>query len=389
MLKRLSFVLAGLFVLLISLISYWRFNADDMSILLREKEPIAINLALFDDRYGLRGDRLEFLAQMIVFPKEKGIILYCANSNAYHKGKLIRKMNPRSADNFGDYTSLYSSEYIHIKASDGERLLDVLGGITFFVEETLFLKGAKYQYPSGVRYYPGEQVFEYMFRERSNISQVSGTTIKQKSFQKNPQERLFRQESMLLNLFWQRKDIAAQLGSSELKSFASKMISTSLSQKELYTLLNYILDEDINLKIFELPLEIGRRKGKKILQVKEERAEKLFRDQIAKAQISWKKSKENYSLQILNGTPLPGMARRLKFSLQNLGPNIIDVDNYEPKPLAQTMIVERSGDTAIARHLMELVYMKKERVSFNRQVSDIDLSLIIGNDFSLKRFQLR
>ena len=107
---------------------------------MQEEKPIAIRLALLDDRQGSGGDRLEFLAQLIVFPKQKGVFLYCVNTSAYQEGDLIRKMSPSSADNFGDYTGFYSSDYIHIKRSQGERLLDILGGITFFVEEDIISK---------------------------------------------------------------------------------------------------------------------------------------------------------------------------------------------------------------------------------------------------------
>ena len=381
MLRRFLFIFIVLFAALISLFVYWRLTANDMSILLREGEPIAIRLALLDDKQGLGKDSLEFLAQIIIFPKQKGLLLYCVNTDAHYNGDLIRKMSPRSADHFGDYTELYSKDYIHIKRSQGERLLDILGGITFFVGETLFLKGTEYQYPNGVRYYPGEQIFEYMFSYQS--------VQKQSSAPKNPQERLLRQESMLLNLYWQRKILAAQLATQKLQSLALDLISSSLSQAELVSLMEYLLDEDIHLSVLELPLELRRYRGRNILSVKEERAAKFFRDRFAKAKIRWQKDQENYALQILNGTPTPGLARRLKFSLQNLGPRIIDVDNYEPKPLLRTMLVERSGDTSIAKHLMELMYMNKERVSFRRKISDIELSLIIGNDFSLKKFQLR
>ena len=54
------------------------------------------------------------------------------------------------------------------------------------------------------------------------------------------------------------------------------------------------------------------------------------------------------------------------------------------------MIIERSGNTYIAQKMMKLLNLNKDenRISFNRKASDIEISLLIGKDFSAKKLKL-
>ena len=373
--RRLWFIPLAVFAATVLYLSYWRFTANDVEILLQKDTPFAVRLALINEK---KEASLTFLGQLIVFPKHKHIVLYCVNTDAHYRKELIREMSPREADFFGNYSEIFSSNYIHITHSSGARLFDLLGGVTFFSEENLLLKKAVYQYPHGMHYYPGEHIFEYISNRRykKNLSpenQYAG--------------RLFRQESMLLNLFWNRKELASGINKSGLGPLAAGMISSGFSLAELSSLVDYILGENIHLNVLEIPLGLRRKKGRHFLYVKEKRAGQLFRNQLSRQKIRWLKSSDDYALQILNGTNTQGLARRIKSSLQNLDVHITDVDNYEPKPLFRTMIIERSGDTLTAKHLMDLMGMSPRRVSFYRKASDLDISLLVGRDFSLKKLQ--
>ena len=112
-----------------------------------------------------------------------------------------------------------------------------------------------------------------------NICFSSKKILKDKTpSQKILQERLFRQESMLLNLFWRRKILAAQIEdeADKLQPLALDMVSSSLSDAELASFLGYLLKDEIHLSVLEVPLELRRHKGQNALHVKEERAAKFL-----------------------------------------------------------------------------------------------------------------
>ena len=55
------------------------------------------------------------------------------------------------------------------------------------------------------------------------------------------------------------------------------------------------------------------------------------------------------------------------------------------KPVQKTVIIGMAGDTYPAFHLMKLLQLDMERVSFHRKASDVDISLILGVDLDIKR----
>ena len=83
-------------------------------------------------------------------------------------------------------------------------------------------------------------------------------------------ERLYRQESMLLNLFWQRNKIAVKLKQEGLQSIAARLISTSLTDASLNSLFHYLLQDKVHLNVLEIPLKLRDAKDSVILEVKEE-----------------------------------------------------------------------------------------------------------------------
>ncbi len=378
MLLRFFLILFVIFAFILSVLFYWQLTANDIELLLTKEKVFGVRLALLDDE---KDDSLEFLIQAIVFPEYKRVLLYFLNTDSYYGDDLIRKLSPSSADLFHNYTAISSNDYIHIRCKDAKRLIDLLEGVVLFTEKDVFLEKAKYQYPQGIHHYSGEQVLEYILLKRQPEK-------RQSQKESSHVDRLFRQESMLLNLFWQRKAMAEHVSNDEMKNFIISLISTSLTNEELDSLLAYLLGEDIHLSTLEIPLELAAKQGKKITRVKESKVN-LFQNYLAKAKIGWAKPKDDYAVQILNGTQVQGLARRAKYSLQNLGPRIFDTDNYEPKPLIHTLILVRLGDTLPAMRLMHLTNMKSSRVIFARQASDVDLSLLLGTDFNAKKLVLK
>ena len=375
--KKFFLIFTLLAFLLVGFLFYFQESMNSVEVMLNTEEPFGFRFSISDDT---QNNTIQFLAQVVIFPKWNRIFVYCLNTDAYYKDKPIYKMSPRLADRLESYTKIKNTAYIHVNRTNGIRILNLTDGITFFSEEPFFFSQTKFQYSRGFHYYEGEQVLEYMILREGYSSSSSGFP--------NELGRLFRQESMILNLFWQRKNLVAKMPP-KMKDFAGGLIDTNLNQEELKRLFSYIFLNEVHMKVLEVPLRAKKFGKKKRLLVKETRANDLFQNAMDEEFVGHSKPRHGYSLQILNGTEVQGLARRIKFFFQNLDIRILDVDNYEPKPLRKTVLMGRSGDTFPAKYLMEITGMKESQVSFFRKPLGIDLTLLLGLDFNAKKLQLR
>ncbi len=376
MIKKIVFFILFILILLSGFFTYLNLGVDQIQVLIQKNVPFSVRIAVLDDT---QNDSLEFLAQFIVYPKYKHIILYALNTEANLNDKLIQKLSPVDADNFEAYTQIENTHYIHLRRSQASRLLDLYQGMNFYLEDNVFLKNSQYQYPKGSHYFSGEQLFEYF---------INQTLKSEENREFSFMERLYRQESIFLDLFWQRQSTEVN-SNVKINNFAMRLIDTNFKFKELESLMKFILDSEVYLQTLEVPLQLLSKNGKQILKVNEERAPQVYKEFIARSQIKWLKPTDNFSVQILNGTETSGLARIVRDALQNIGPNILDVDNYKYKPLMKTMLLECSGNTYIAQKMSQLLNMGRNRVGFTRKASDIEISFLVGQDFSAKKLKLQ
>ena len=380
MLKKISYFTISLLIILFLIYFYWNYKTDKIQLLIEKNKPFGLRFAIINDT---NKDKLEFISQLIIYPKYKRIILYSLHTDATVKDKnLIKDLSPSSADFFEEFTEISNNNYIHLTKSNAEHLIDLFEGINFYIEDNVFLKDSLYQYPRGFHYFSGEQVMEYF-----TLQKIKESLTKEYSII----DKLYRQESILLNIFWQRSQIENKISNIKLYEFAKNLTKTNLSLEELSSIMKFIINPETHLQTLEVPLDLKNKNSKQIIEIKKDRASIQYKEYIARSEIKWVKPQiDDYSIQILNGTETSGLAKVIRESIQNLGPNILDVDNYKYKPLSNTMIIERSGNTYIAQKMMKLLNLNKDenRISFNRKASDIEISLLIGKDFSAKKLKL-
>ncbi len=383
-------ILLILIILLVTVVGYFvqrRATADEIELLLDSSNPFAVRCALIDDT---NRDQLAILLQAIVYPAHRRLALYFIRTDATYNDdeEPIYTMSPSQADRFEDYTGISSIYYIQIKRSDFARLIDLVEGLDFFTEQPHFFKEAKYQYPQGSHYYPGEQLLEYALSTRYDVGEGQ---LQKKRLRKKPTDsfdidRLFRQESLLLNLLWQLQECKEKLSDGEMQDIALALPETNLNQSELLSLFQFLSSKNpVHYKALEMPLT--KEDGK--LLVKEEKARiffQQFQDDLNTGRLI---VAENITAEILNGTEVRGLAARLKRHLQNRGLQVLGVDNYEYQPLRHTILLERSGDTFPAAHIMELLSLPRSRIVFHRSVLDIGESLLIGSDLDPKKLRIR
>ncbi len=383
-LTRALLFFGGLIILFAGYLGYQRLTSNDLELQLSGSEPFGIRFAILDDR---NENRLEALAQVILWPGEKRALMYFMNTHARHEvdEDAIHDLSPRSADRFAAFTEISNDYYITVNRSRAARLLDVLEGMTLIVEENQEFPDSRFQYPRGVRFYPGEQILEYALSERVLEKDPD-------RFYLNTIEKLYRTESTILNLYWRLNEFRETLEHRDLSAFAAGMVDSDLSGEELASLFEFLnLENEVHLSVLEVPMEIAKNpqpRKQDLLVVNAKRGRVVFREFTENLRAG-RLASDLFPIDVLNGTEVGGLARRVKQFLQDRGLQVLDADNYPHKPLAKSFIVSRSGDTYVTTRLMQITALEPTRVVFGRTVLDVDASFIIGADFDTKQLRLQ
>lgn len=372
MLKRAKFFLFLIVVLVGgSFYLYFQyFRPNRIDTVLRSPAPLGIRLLLADEK----NKTLEMLGQMVLYPAQGHIFFYFLNTDArYPQGSQpIQQLAIEQADRFFELTGIVNEYYIHLNKADIPRLLNIMEGMRVFLEQPLALEGARFQYPEGVQFFPGEQVLEYflarqpMERGREHLSGV---------------DRLLRMESVLLNLFWQRAHYQQLLQHNALQALLSSLVSTNLTGPELESLMDFLVDnEEFYASVMEAPLREIVLNNKKALEIKVSRAKEsfaTFQGELAAGRVH----RDNFSINILNGTQISRLARKVQTLLGAGEITVLDTANYPFKPVSQSVILERSGNTFFGEKMLQRLSFDRNRVFFQRQLLDVDMTLILGTDY--------
>lgn len=373
-------VLAGL-VLFTAYLSYSRLTSNDLDLKLASAEPFGIRFALLDDR---NENRLEALAQVVIWPREKRALLYFLNTSARYDADddQIRMLSPRSADRFQGFTEVSNDYYLTINRTQAVRLLDLMEGMTLIVEDSQTFPNARFQYPRGVRFYPGEQILEYALADRAPDKDPSKRFL-------STIEKLYRMESTLLNLYWRLGEYRELLSHRDLSAFAASLVDSNLSGEELASLFAYLnLENEVHLSVLEVPMEIVKDAATDMLLANPKRGRVVFRE-FQENLKAGRLTTDLFPMEVLNGTEVGGLARRVKQFLQDRGMQVLDADNYPYKPLPKSFIVSRSGDTYVTTRVMQFTAVERNRVVFGRAALDVEASFIIGADFDTKQLRLQ
>ncbi len=377
---KLIIIGAGVVVVAVALIVVLRLTSTGFDRRLNGSAPVGIFFALEDDK---NGNAVEIAGQMIILPEQRRVLLLFLNTDAHYEGsdKPVRTAL-FGEDRFSRFTGVPTHYSIRITRTNAARALDALGGLPFFVEETVTFRDSLYQYPRGLNVLPGEQLLEYaMAREPGPPSDAYLNGI----------DRLFRIESTVLNLLWKRNHLRDQVSHAKWQAFLVSLVKTDLSAKELIGLFSFLAPEDgVQFNVAEIPLEAlppGAAGPEGRLVVKEKRAQRIFAEYRDNLQ-SGRLTPEAFPLEVLNGTETNGLGRRVRQFLQDRGLQGLVAENYRYRPLARTVILERAGNTFIAEKLRDLTGVDRNMVFFRRRASDVNATLILGEDFNVKKMNL-
>ncbi len=335
------------------------------------EEPIHIQLSLKDKKDGT----LFLYGRLVLFAEQRRALFFFVNTEARKdvRTEPFRKGLGVFGDPLKEITGKGQDYSISLGPEELARIIDLTEGLEFFVEEPVVFDGGRFQYPAGVQLFSGKQAVEYLL--------AKGRFEKGSEYLADI-DRLFRAESVLMNMLWQLPRKRDRVEKTEQVKLLHSLLDTNLSLEQFHDLITlFVGDRPFDVSVMEAPLELGTAGfGEKALIFNANRAAALYNDYVQSLSVA----PDGFPVQILNGTDINRLASRVKDLIHNRGVRVLKTDNYRHHDVQSTLAVEHSGDFRKARLLMELLGLSEDRLYFRRRVLDLHATVIMGRDFNMK-----
>jgi len=256
-------------------------------------------------------------------------------------------------------------------------LVDLLDGLQLFIANPVDIKNESevVLLPSGSVNLDGSKLVSYL---KYSLQGESDS------------EKIDRNQKFLKSFLEKLASRKEYLGSDDIYHFINERVTTNLDRKSFENFLNYIDD-----------LDTDRLQYNKVLGLKQfvDNQELLFPHFDARLLKELVKQIEDYlvnirsssdqgvafSVEILNGTDVNGLASRTAQVLKSFGYRISDIgdatrtDGLEYK---NTVVLDRKGNPDAAKSLAALIKCERWHSEADNSLDDtIDITLILGRDF--------
>lgn len=259
----------------------------------------------------------------------------------------------RLASSLGRDMGLNIPFYMVLYAPDVRRAVDIMEGID------LFLLDQKEEAPGaafGFNYHDGDKIVRYI-----NTVQDNSIYLKYD-----------RVQDILLTLFYDRENRSRYFTPSYVIEMM-KTIKTNLLPQEVYSL-GKIMLESGNMYNTTLPGSVDGN-----YYVMDEIARKIFENDFLNPLILGQEPDTGIKIKVLNGTDVPGLARKVRNILIREGLSVVEFSTSPYQRLNKSLIVCRKGNYGMARKVAELTGIEKICfITDNTQLSN--LLIIIGED---------
>lgn len=337
---------------------------------LRSGDPLHIRISFEDEK----DHSLLMYGRMVIYPEQRVAALCIVNTQARTDphSEPFRKGFGVFGDPMKEMTGKGHDFSLTFRPSGYVRLIDLLEGVDFFVEDPIFLKNGRFQYPDGVTLFSGAQALEY--------SLADGPAEKGSEYLAEI-DRMFRAESVLLSVFWQLQRKFKLIDTERRMALVHSLVETDMSKDQLHAFLGaFAGDHPLDIVVVESPLELGTLNGQKILLYKKDRQAPAFQE----FEKTVGQKVDGFPVQVVNGTDINRLASKVKDLIHNRGVRVLNTDNYRVKDFPHSTAIEHSGDFRKGKLLEQLLALPEEQVFFRRRALDLHATIIMGQDFNVK-----
>ncbi|MBK8397558.1 MAG: LCP family protein [Leptospiraceae bacterium] len=312
-----------------------------------------------------------------LFPTERKLALFFINPFISFDEERLEKMpDPmqtltKELESITDHKVDYK---LSITESNFLKIIDILGGLPIFFDPGLIRKNSdNYERNIGEYLLSGEEIRDFLrLKNPDNPSEYL--------------ERLWSQETVALILYDRIVQMQKEMKKQWLLLFAN-FFTTDLLPEEFVSIFNYIQEGHIVIYISEMPAEpITTTDGKTKrlqLKVKEEVASIAYSKFISDLRSEDFADGEFARIEILNGTEINGLAKRVKSALNEKRIKVLSTDNGWALNQETTVIIDRSGNPEYAYKVAEVLGTKNIKHIIDKEVG-LDTTILLGEDFEIK-----
>ncbi|MFQ3620071.1 MAG: LCP family protein [Spirochaetales bacterium] len=360
---------------------YQQVRVDPLTTLIQEGKPIVVQIMVHDGK-ALQFTQLFFYntstgrGALLDVPNNLGVLLpkirKVGRIDTLYKVHLIESFRDALEGVIeGDIPFYWELSYQQM-----ERLIDLLGGIEVFIANSLQMdaEGKKIYLPAG------------------NLQLDGGKAMVFLSF-KDPEEsefdRILRFQKFLQSLFKKIGESVDFLRHPEVVPFLKATIKTDMELRGLLTFIEELKKLDTERITFQRVLGTVRSvetmellfphfEGQLLRQTIKKMVENLASTDAGKGE------DRGITLEILNGTRLPGLARRTREIYQSFGYEVVSFGNAESQNIEKTVLLDRKGNPEGAARIASVIRCTNivtDATSYSGSQSKADFTLVLGGDF--------
>jgi anionic cell wall polymer biosynthesis LytR-Cps2A-Psr (LCP) family protein len=376
-----SLVVLGLIVAIILaavVFGYLQLRTDPLSESLKKGQPVAVLFAIDGDR------DYRFFEVFLYHPQtHRGAVLFIPGNVGLIIESLKKVDRIDVLYRYGNIASLKAKVeqitgipiqfYIELREQDVVSLVDMLGGLELFIPNPVeaSIGERKVLLPSGSVVLDGDKIRDFIVYQDPLEPEIDWVGRKQKFLQSLLKglgaSELVLQASPFAAL---RRLASSNFGSRSLASFIRELAKLESEKLIFQRVLGNVREVDGKQLLFphfdgQLLKEIVKQTEETIASAEPASEEEL-----------------TVALEILNGTPVSGLARRAASVFQSYGYDVVSVSNADNTEYLNTVVLDRKGRLEAAQKVADLI--RCQRV-YTRLVEGgdltIDVTIILGRDF--------
>ena len=277
------------------------------------------------------------------------------------RGSSFRKLEEIDVSDFDDLRESLQRDlklnvtfYLELYAVDIERFVDLIEGIDMFILDQMPLDAG---YRFGLNYFDGKKIARYI-----------NSTPAKSIFKKYD-----RVQDVVLSLHGSRSSYSRLL-TPDFVSEALKSFKTNIMPQEIYSLGKLLMDNtEISCTI--LPGEFDDAGN----YVMDNISYKIYEKEFLAPLMVEEENLGSIKVKLLNGTDIPGLARKMRNLLIREGLNVVEFGTSPYPRLDHSILVNQRGNLSNARKVSEITGIKKiYHVIDNTQLHDV--LIILGKD---------
>ncbi|MCB1155928.1 MAG: LytR C-terminal domain-containing protein [Leptospiraceae bacterium] len=326
---------------------------------------------------GYDGKKLEYSFLVVFYPKKNKSILYFVNPITAFPGKTEilentsgKEIFAYSASELEKITSHKISYYINLSSENLIKLIDLLGGLPFYLDPNVHRIPGKYARKEGDFLLFGEEAVDLFF-------------LPAKPEPINYIQRLNLQQSILLSLLDKLSFLGGELHQ-ELIQYLYFLAETNLPREKFEWFIKKISGGKVFYTVFEASGELKTsQNGRTYLSLMTDQSRVGFHEMESLLFKDEESLGENARVEILNGTEVNGLAKKTKDLLNAHSIKVLSTENAWKSGIKRSIILDRSGKAGYSRRLAEILGIKKIK-HLIRKESGLDVTILLGEDIESK-----